>query len=270
MDFLLRDTVSFSDKFWENIDKTVVDTVRNHLVGRRVLSVFGPLGPGATSINVDTTSVAEEEKEGIVRTSGRRYVEIPQIFEDFVLFWRDIENSETTGQPLDLSKVMMAAQAIAQKEDRLIFFGSEFLGQEGIFTASGVPTISRKDWMEGENAFTDIATGLAMFRSKGIIGTYSLILSPDLYVQLQRILPGLGMTEAERISKMLNGNIFESHVLGSNKAALLCAEPQYMDLAVGKDIETGYLETKDFNHVFRIVETVALRIKLKDAIIIIE
>ena len=51
---------------------------------------------------------------------------------------------------------------------------------------------------------------------------------------------------------------------------MVCAEPQYMDLAVGKDIETGYLETTDFNHVFRIMETVALRIKQKDAIIVFE
>ena len=42
-----------------------------------------------------------------------------------------------------------------------------------------------------------------------------------------------------------------------------------MDLAVGKDIETAYLETKDLNHVFRIIETVALRIKSKDAIIVL-
>ena len=42
-----------------------------------------------------------------------------------------------------------------------------------------------------------------------------------------------------------------------------------MDLVVGKDIETGYLESKDFNHVFRILETVALRIKMKDAIVIL-
>jgi len=270
MDFLARDTVSFSEEFWERIDKTVVSTVKNHLIGRRVLPLFGPLGPGATSINIDTVSVTEEDKDGFVKTNGRRFVEIPQIYEDFSILWRDIEHSEATGIPLDLSKVMLAAQALAQKEDRLIFFGSEFLGHEGIFTTPGVPTLQRKDWLVGDNAYTDIAAGLAMFRSKGIIGSCNLVLSPDLYVQLHRIIPGLGMTEAERISKLLNGNVFESYVLGTNKAVFLCAEPQYMDLVVGKDIETGYLESKDFNHVFRILETVALRIKMKDAIVIFE
>jgi len=115
-----------------------------------------------------------------------------------------------------------------------------------------------------------VAAGLAQFRSKFLIGRYALVLSPDLYVQLQRLNPGMGIMEEERISKMLNGHLYNAPVLGSNKAVLVCAEPQYMDLAVGKDIETAYLESKDLNHVFRIVETVALRIKNKEAIIIFE
>ena len=38
-------------------------------------------------------------------------------------------------------------------------------------------------------------------------------------------------------------------------------------LAVGMDLAAGYLEQKDFNHFFRIAETVALRIKNPKAIV---
>ncbi|NLZ54914.1 MAG: bacteriocin family protein [Thermoanaerobacteraceae bacterium] len=270
MDFLARDTIDFSSDFWKDIDTQVVNTVRKNLIGRRFLSLYGPLGAGTTSINIDETTSSEEERDGIVKTVGRRYVELPELHEDFTLYWRDIEHSETTGQPLDLSKAIMAAQALAQKEDRLIFFGNEFLGLEGLLTAKGVPSISRADWTVGDNAFTDVVSAIAMFQSKSLIGRYSLILSPDMYFKLHRLQPSLGMTEEERIKKMLDGHLYNSPVLGEQRAVMVCAEPQYMDLAIGKDIETGYLETKDFNHVFRIVETVALRIKCKDAIIIFE
>ncbi|HQA61137.1 MAG TPA: family 1 encapsulin nanocompartment shell protein [Tepidanaerobacteraceae bacterium] len=270
MDFLARDTVDFSSDFWKEIDSTVVDTVKKNLIGRRFLSLHGPLGAGATSIHIDNIDAVQEEKDGVVKTVGRRYVELPQLHEDFTIYWRDIEHSEMTGQPLDLSKAIMAAQALAQKEDRLIFFGDEFLGLEGLFTAEGASKISRSDWTVGENAFTDVVSAIAQFQSKSLIGRYSLILSPDMYYKLYRLQPSLGMTEEERIRKILNGHIYSSPVLGEGKAVMVCAEPQYMDLAVGKDIETGYLETTDFNHVFRIVETVALRIKCKDAIIIFE
>jgi len=270
MDFLARGTVDFSEDFWKEIDKVVVDTVKKNSIGRRFLSLYGPLGAGATSVNIDDINVSQEEKDGIVKTAGRRFVELPQLHEDFILYWRDIEHSEATGQPLDLSKAIMAAQALAQKEDKLIFFGDECIGLEGLLTAEGACKIPRSDWAVGDNAFTDVASAIAKFQSKSLIGRYSLILSPDVYLKLYRLQPSLGMTEEERIKKMLNGHLYSAPVLGEGKAVMVCAEPQYMDLAIGKDIETGYLETRDFNHVFRIVETVALRIKCKDAIIIFE
>jgi uncharacterized linocin/CFP29 family protein len=43
-----------------------------------------------------------------------------------------------------------------------------------------------------------------------------------------------------------------------------------MDLAVGQDIAASYLETKDLNHIFRVLETAVPRIKNKDAVIIFE
>jgi len=270
MNFLARDTFPFPQDFWDNIDKTVVDTVRKNLVGRKFLTIFGPLGAGTISVQIDDISSVEEIAEGAVRTSGRTLIEVPQIFEDFILRWRDIENSEMTGAPVDLSRAIVAAQAMARKEDSLIFFGNEFLGYEGLMNASGTMKMKRGDWSTGENAFSDIAKGLSSFESKGIIGRCALIVSPDLFVQLQRIQPALGMMEAERIRQMLGGSLFIAPVLGKDKAVLVCAEPQYMDLAVGKDMETGYLEPKDFNHVFRIIETAALRIKCRDAIIVYE
>lgn len=270
MDYLSRDAVDLPESVWEQIDQAVVNTARKRLIGRQFLSLFGPLGPGATNIHVDQTSISEEVGDGVVKTVGRRFTEIPQLFEDFTLLWRDIENSERTGFPLEFSPAMVAAQALAKREDELIFFGNEFLGQEGLLNASGITKISKSDWTDGENAFIDVASGLSTFRSKGIIGNYYLILSPDLFVQLQRIQPALGMMEADRINKMLGGNLINAPVLGSKKAVLVCAEPQYMDLAIGSDMATGYLETENFNHVFRIMETAVLRIKCKDAIITFE
>ncbi len=43
-----------------------------------------------------------------------------------------------------------------------------------------------------------------------------------------------------------------------------------MDLVIGQDMAAAYLETKDLNHVFRIVETILLRIKNKNAVVVFE
>ena len=54
----------------------------------------------------------------------------------------------------------------------------------------------------------------------------------------------------------------------AGKAVLVCAEPEYLDLALGIDLSVGYAELVDFNHHFRIMETAALRIKDPASIVV--
>ncbi|WP_335617646.1 encapsulin [Clostridium tyrobutyricum] len=89
-------------------------------------------------------------------------------------------------------------------------------------------------------------------------------------IHMQRIQPGARVLESDRISKMLDKNVFTSHVLGTNQGALLCTEPNYIDIVIGQDIETAYIELKNLNHVLRILETVFLKIKNRKSIVVFE
>jgi uncharacterized linocin/CFP29 family protein len=269
MDYLSREGAPISAELWNKIDEAVTSMAKRILVGRRFLSIYGPLGAGVQSINIDTTEV--EETEGNPKViKGRRYEQIPLIYEDFSLLWRDLETSEQSDMPVDLSAADRAGAAISKKEDELIFFGSEELSYEGLLTAKGITKIQKGNWNEGENPVKDISTGLTKFLERGLVGRNALVLSPNLLLQLQRIQPGTGITEYERLSKMVNGNIFSTPVIGSDKAVLVNAEPHNMDLVIGQDIAASYLETKDLNHYFRIIETVLPRIKNKDAVVVFE
>jgi len=97
-----------------------------------------------------------------------------------------------------------------------------------------------------------------------------LLLVLGFFAELQRIQPGTGITEYDRLSSLLAGNIYKTPVLKNKQAVLVCAEPQYIDLVIGQDMVTSYLETKNLNHYFRIIETILLRIKNKNAIIAFE
>ncbi len=274
MDYLSRESAPFSDDLWGKIDDTVVNTASRVLIGRRFLDVFGPLGAGIQSISSDNLdesgSIEEETSEGISRIKNRKYEEIPLVYSDFTLLWRDIENSEKLGYPLDLSAAVSAAEACARKEDKLIFLGNENFGYEGIFNAKGTNKVEKSEWKSGENPFTDIASAVEILTKQGIYGRLALIVSPDLYLQMQRIQPGTGVLEIDRIGKLLNGNIFTSPVLGTNKGALLCTEPNYIDIVIGQDIATAYLELRELNHILRVLETVLLRIKNRKSIVIFE
>lgn len=267
MDYLARESAPISLDMWTQIDNAVIETAKKHLVCRRFLHLFGPLGAGVSQVSVDSRNKEEQLTNGFGQFSGRKVIELPLAYEDFTLYWRDIEESIKGNRPPDLSSAIAAAQRCAKQEDNLILFGNSQLGLEGLMTAKNSFKIKRGNWKDGEDAFRDIAHGIAHLASGCMLGRYALVVSPDIYLDLQRILPGINIPESERIAKLVNGHLYASGSFGANKAVLVCAEPQYMDLVAGCDIGVGYLETKDFNHVFRIMETVALRIKEPLAIV---
>ncbi len=270
MDYLARESAPFSSGLWQRIDNTTVETLKKYLVCRRFLSIFGPLGPGAATVFVDGTEKDEVLANGVARVSGRRQVELPLFYEDFQLTWRDIEEADKNGYPLDLTPVREAAKKAAKREDQLILFGNESLNAAGLMNAPGAYRVKKGDWNQGENAFANVAEGVSHLYAAGCQGRKALVVSPDLYLALQRLQQSAGMLEAERIEKLIGGHIYPFGDFGANKAVLVCAEPEYMDLAVGLDFSVGYLETRDFNHFFRLMETAALRIKNPEAIVVFE
>lgn len=271
MSYLSRESSPLSEELWKQIDSAVVKAARNILTGRRFLHIFGPLGIGTQNIAIDDAdAVKEVEKDGLITTQGRKFVEIPTVYDDFTLLAKDLESAKKAGFPADLSQAEKAAEACALKEDHLIFFGNAELGYDGLLTAPGTKKIAKKDWSADENAFTDIATGIAYLVENSIYGTYALAVSPDLYMQAQRLQPGTGLLEIDRVAKLVNGRLYQSPVLGRGKAVLVGSDEKNMDLAIGQDMAAAYLEQKDLNHVFRVLETVLLRIKRKQAIVIFE
>jgi len=154
MSYLSRENSNLPTELWEQIDSTVVNTARNILISRRFLHIFGPLGIGTESIHIDDSeSLDEISDDGFIVTKGRKYVEIPIIYDDFTIFTKDLENSRKFGYPVDLSKAASAAENSSRKEDRLVFFGNSANGYDGLLTAPGTNKIKRSDWSSGENAF---------------------------------------------------------------------------------------------------------------------
>ena len=275
MEFLMRDDVNLSAEQWQSIDSAVIQAARNVLVGRKFLQIYGPLGAGAQSVNVDVLTPAEKgsvdffgEEEEAVKVTGRSFKELPMIYRDFVLSWRDMEQARQIGMPIDLGAVSAAANACAQKEDLMIFAGNPKAGYEGLATAEGAFKVKKSDWSKDENAFSDVVKGLQHFADKNLRGRYALAVSPDLYAQLQRLQVSTGLLESERIKTLVGGGLYMTPALGLNKAVLVCAEPQNMDLVIGQDLITGYMGSAKLNHEFRVFETALLLIKCKDAVVV--
>ena len=259
MDYLARESADLSVELWNRIDDTVIGTARKQLSCRRFLKVFGPLGPGATTVAVDGVGKEEVLEDGIGRIVGRTQLELPLLYEDFTLLGRDLELAAQTGLPVDLSAAIAAAKKAARREDDLVLNGNKALGVDGLLTVKGSAKVKKGDWKTGENGFSDVAAAVSQLAKTGYLGRYALVVAPDLFLDLQRLQPSTGMLEIDRIQKLIGDNVFMTSALAPGKAVLVCAEPEYVDLAVGLDLSVGYLELADFNHTFRIMETAALR-----------
>ncbi|MBQ9931931.1 MAG: bacteriocin family protein [Firmicutes bacterium] len=270
MEYLGRNEAPVSEELWAKIDEAVIESAKQHMVCRRFLNIYGPLGAGVSYVQVDSAAKEESYDNNMARIGGRRMVEMPQLYQDFAVLWRDLADAEKGGFPLDLSAAMAAAQRSAKQEDELILLGNEDLGVKGLLNTEGSFVIKRGDWSKGEAAYKDVAHAIAYFSGKSKLGRYALLVSPDVYLDLQRLQPNVGVLEIDRIKKLVNDRVYPVGPFGLGKAALVCAEPQYMDLAIGMDLSVGYLEQKDFNHYFRITETAALRVKDPAAIVVFE
>lgn len=264
MGYLSRDAAPFSEALWSAIDEAVTRAARPVLIGRRILKLYGPLGIGARSVALEDADTLEEAAEdGIITTRGRTFTELPVLYEDFTLSARDMESSAGA----DLSRAAAAAASCALREDRLIFLGSPELGYDGLLTVPGANKLIKKDWAAGENAFTDVAAGVELLTELGLYGPYALVTSPDLYMQMQRLQPGTGMLEIDRVAKLLDGRVYRTPVLGKGTAALLCTDVSNMDLAVGQDLAAAYLEQRELNYSLRVLETVLPRIRRGKAVV---
>ena len=268
MDYLSRQSAPFDDNLWQQIDETVIQAAKETLVGRRFLPFFGPVGPGLNETAICSPQKEEIFKDGFSVMKGRQLARVPQLYEDFQLYWRDLEDSRRQGFPADLSAARIAAQNLARREDQMIFHGVKSLALDGLLTVPGNDTQELGDWNTGENAFLSVVRGVSALNRKGRFGKHCLVVSSDLLVALHRLQPGTGVLELDRVKSLVGGRLFTCNVLEGNTAVLICAQPQYLDLMVGLDISAAYTELADLNHHLRVLETAILRVKSPDAIVI--
>ncbi len=273
-DYLQRDQAPLGPDQWAAIDQTVVRTAQSVLVGRRFISLVGPFGPGIEALpndvlggggagQIDLLGNAEGD---VLTIQNRRFLPLPLLYKDFWVHWRDLESSRQLGVPLDVGKAAAAAAATAQSEDRLVFDGEPSLDLPGLRTVTGRQTLPMSDWDSMGRAFADVVEGVRVLTQNGFTGPYALAVSPRLYADLNRVFDATGVLELEQVEKLARRGVYPAAVLPEPSAILVDSGGQNLDIAVGLDLSTAYVESSNLNHLFRVVESVVLRIRRPGAI----
>lgn len=278
MDILDRSSAPLTGEEWNRLDEAVVKTASNMLVGRKMIEVLGPIGPGVYSMPYATFSgrkgagidMIGDREDLIVQADRRITVNLPMIFKDFKIFWRDVEADRHQGLPLDVSTAAVAAADVANQEDDLIFNGNENLGHLGLLNAEGRLTVGLGNWEEGGGPLADAVKAVNALTTAGHYGPYAMAVNPFLYGQTVRVYGNTGMLELDQVKALLRGNVFPSAAIRDKKAVVIATGMQNLNLAIGQDLITSYTASASMNHIFRVFETLALLVRRADAICTVE
>lgn len=278
MDFLDRKSAPLTTEEWARLDEAVVGTARSMLVGRRVVDILGPLGSGVYSIpysifggkSATGIDMVGENEDFMVEPARRATINLPILYKDFKIMWRDVEADRHLGLPLDVSTAAVAANYVAVQEDNLIFNGNKELGHEGLFNAKGRLTVKGGNWEESGAALADVVKAAGALSEAGHYGPYAMVVSPALYGKMVRVFGNTGMLELDQVKALISGGVYYSNVISGNKAVVLATGGQNVNLAVGQDMVTSFMGPASMNHIFRVLETIALLIRRPDAICTIE
>lgn len=278
MDILDRDSAPLTEAEWSKIDEAVVTTARRMLVGRKVIEVLGPMGPGVYTIPYSVFSgtsstgidMVGEQDDFIVAPSSRATTSVPMLYKDFKIMWRDVEADRHMGLPLDVSTAAVAANYVAVQEDNLIFNGNKELGQVGLMNVQGRKTVKISNWDEPGSALADAVKAVSALSEAGHYGPYAMVVSPVLFGRMVRVYGNTGMLELDQVKALISGGVYYSNTISGNKAVVLATGGHNVNLAIGQDMTTSYMGPTNMNHVFRVLETTALLVRRPDAICTIE
>ena len=123
MDSLNRGQAPFPAEVWKAIDEAAINAARDRLTGRRFLDLEGPFGVGLTTIEVGNDDYCRQPAPEEAGAVMGRAIPLPMLRKSFRLSIRRVAAHVQNGQPLDLSPAQQAAEAVADREEELIYRG---------------------------------------------------------------------------------------------------------------------------------------------------
>src|SRR6266446_3981279 len=212
MDSLNRGLAPFPAEVWKMVDDAAVGAARDRLTGRRFLDLEGPFGVGLTAIEVGNDDYCRQPGPDEAGAVMGRAIPLPMLRKSFQLSIRRVSAYVQNGQPLDLNPVQNAAEAVADREEEMIYSGQPSFGLQGLLTMEGRQQIAGTDWTAPDRALQDVLAATTRLDDSGYRGPYALALSPVLYNNLFRLYPGTDVMGLEHLRRLCTAGIYKAAI----------------------------------------------------------
>ena len=246
---------------WDKLDATAVEAARNRLTARRFLDVEGPFGLGLTAIEIGDDDPLPGGGPAAADIALGHTVGVPIIRRGFTLSTRRVAAYLDNHQPIDLSPVEDAAEAVADREEDLIYHGQPARNLYGLLTHPSRQQLAGGDWGDLNQALADVLVAATMLDDAGYRGPYALALAPPLYNGLFRLYPGSDVQQLNHLKSLCTAGIYKAPIAGG---ALI--DPRVGVLVLGQDLRTGYDGQDGIHYRLFMTETLVLRIDDPDAV----
>ncbi len=257
---------------WEHLLKTV-RAVGNSTVSRKFIDATDPFGAGFQTVPpFEQLGITEGYKRpqyvkaGPITRERAKSDIIPLITKDFVVHWRDLEESRLTGQVMPMAKAGAAASSCAGSEDKLVFFGHSPLGYKGIMTIEGRNICTGLKWGKPGYAFENFKAITGLLTAKGFTGPFAAVVPPLIYSEMHRVLKGSSLLEISHVRALLTGGVFRSSLLAPRSGFVVSRGRHNLELLVSMDTAAAFLGARKMNLPFRVFKAIYLSIYNSKAI----
>jgi uncharacterized linocin/CFP29 family protein len=255
MDYLNRQMAPFGEDIWRRIDEAAVKAARDVLTGRRFLEVDGPYSVGLTSVEVGHDDYCRQPTPEEAGAVMGRAISVPMLRKDLRLSIRRVAAHQEMGQPLNLTPVEDAAEAVARREEEFVYFGQPDFRLQGLLTAEGRAHHEGGDWGNIDQALEDVLAAVNALDAHGFRGPYALALSPSLYNGLFRRYAGTDMLQLEHLRRLCQRGVYKAPIEGC-----VLVDPRVGRLIIGQDLMAGYISQDGVHYQLYVSESVVLRL----------
>jgi uncharacterized linocin/CFP29 family protein len=238
MNHLFRDRAPITPAGWDEIEKEARRTLRALLAARRVVDFKGPLGWGASDVELGRADpIASPPRGKDVQSRLRRIQPLVELRIAFEVSRAELDAIDRGARDPDLDSVTAAAREIAIAEDRSVFHGYKAAHITGIcerLEKAAVPLgSSHADYPLA------VATALTKLRDEGIEGPFAVVLNEQLYKDLSSRTDG-GYPIISHVQRLVDGDIVWAP--GIDGGLVISQRGGDFELTVGQDFSIGYLD----------------------------
>lgn len=238
MNHLFRERAPITPAGWTEIEKEAKRTLRALLAARRVVDFRGPLGWGASDVELGRADpIAAPAGAKGVQARLRRIQPLVELRVPFEMTRAELDAIDRGARDPDLDAVTAAAREIAIAEDRAIFHGYKAAQITGICQASAdrvVPLGARHDDYPGA-----VAAALTRLRDGGVEGPFAVVLNEQLYKELAARTEG-GYPMLTHVRRLVDGDIVPAP--GLEGGLVVSLRGGDFELTAGQDFSIGYLD----------------------------